>query len=51
MIQQKHKNFIMGILLTFGIAMLSLALSKLPILTHVGSLSIAILIAIIIPPL
>lgn len=47
MIQQKHKNFIMGILFTFGIAMLSLALSKLPILTHVGSLSIAILIAIL----
>ncbi|MCI2788682.1 MULTISPECIES: YeiH family protein [Staphylococcus] len=47
MIQLKHKYFFIGMLFTFGIAMLSLALSKLPILNHVGGLSIAILIAIL----
>ena len=47
MIQLKHKNFIIGMIFTLGIALLSLALSKLPILTNVGGLSIAILIAIL----
>ncbi|MCO0862210.1 YeiH family protein [Staphylococcus pasteuri] len=43
----KDKHFTIGILFTFIIAIISLVLSKLPVLSQIGGLSIAILIAIL----
>lgn len=43
----KNKSFVIGLLFTFMIAIISLLVTKLPILDKVGALSIAILIAII----
>lgn len=43
----KYNNFTLGLSFTFIIALISLLLSKIPILENIGSLTIAILIAII----
>ena len=43
----KYNNFTLGLGFTFIIALISLLLSKIPILENIGSLTIAILIAIV----
>lgn len=47
MTTKKQKPLILGLLFTLLIAMISIGLSKLPVLSYVGALSIAILIAIV----
>ncbi|RZI00720.1 putative sulfate exporter family transporter, partial [Staphylococcus condimenti] len=47
MTASKNKYFILGIVFTLIIAIISLTLSKVPILDKVGALTIAILIAIL----
>ncbi|MBO1198711.1 YeiH family putative sulfate export transporter [Staphylococcus simiae] len=46
MTSSKNKNFIIGLLLTFVVALFSFLVAKLPVLDKVGALTIAILIAI-----
>lgn len=43
----RHKPFILGIFFTLVIALISMLLAKLPILTNIGALTIAILFAIV----